>query len=60
MSTTPKTPDESNQRAALERSEEHASEKQPGSFKEKENDEKIVEIPPGGPGKKPIRGLDPK
>ena len=35
-----------------------ASEQQPGSYKEKETDDKIVEIPPKGPDKKPIRGLD--
>jgi hypothetical protein len=46
------------QREALEESEKKASEKQPGSFKEKETAEKIVEIPPAGPDKQPIRGLD--
>ncbi|HZV92160.1 MAG TPA: hypothetical protein VFF72_03030 [Caldimonas sp.] len=60
MSKTPKSSGESPERAALERSEKHAAEKQPGSFKEEATDEKIVEIPPAGPGKKPIRGLDPK
>ena len=48
------------QREALKQSEKKASEKQPGSFKEKATDEKIVEIPPAGPGRKPIRGLDSK
>jgi hypothetical protein len=48
----------SDQREALKESEKKANEKQPGSFKDKETDEKVVEIPPAGPGKKPIRGLD--
>ncbi len=47
-----------NQREQLEESEKKASEKQPGSFKDRETAEKVVEIPPVGPGKKPIRGLD--
>ena len=46
------------QREALKESEKKANEKQPGSFKDKETAEKVVEIPPAGPGKKPIRGLD--
>ena len=50
----------SGQREALNESEKKASEKQPGSYKEKATDEKIVEIPPTGPQAKPIRGLDPK
>lgn len=48
------------QRDALKQSEKKASEKQPGSFKEKETDQKVVGIPPAAPGKKPIRGLDSK
>jgi hypothetical protein len=47
-----------NQREALKESEKKANEQQPGSFKDKETDEKIVEIPPAGPDEKPIRGLD--
>jgi hypothetical protein len=54
------TPAAADQREALKSSEKKASEKQPGSFKEKATDEKIVEIPPAGPEAKPIRGLDSK
>jgi hypothetical protein len=50
----------SGQREALNESEKKASDKQPGSYKEEETEHKTVEIPPAGPGKKPIRGLDPK
>ena len=48
------------QRQALNESEKKASEQQPGSYKEKATAEKVVEIPPSGPEKKPIRGLDSK
>jgi len=48
------------QREALKSSEKKASEKQPGSFKDEATEEKIVEIPPVGPDRRPIRGLDPK
>ncbi len=48
------------QRRALNESEKKASEQQPGSYKEKATAEKVVEIPPSGPDKKPIRGLDSK
>jgi hypothetical protein len=48
------------QREALRESEKKASEKQPGSFKDEATDEKIVEIPPAGPDRRPIRGLDPE
>jgi hypothetical protein len=54
------SPSASNPREALKESEKKASEKQPGSFKEEATDDKIVEIPPSGPDKRPIRGLDPK
>jgi hypothetical protein len=47
-------------REALKSSEKKASEKQPGSFKEKATDDKLVEIPPAGPDARPIRGLDSK
>ncbi|HEY4959146.1 MAG TPA: hypothetical protein VII31_15165 [Caldimonas sp.] len=47
-----------NQREALKESEKKASEKQPGSFKDEATAEKVVEIPPAGPDKEPIRGLD--
>jgi len=47
------------QRQALEDSEKKAAEKQPGSFKEKATEEKVVEI-----GRDltadPIKGIDPK
>lgn len=59
MNTSPKQA-AGDQREALNDSEKKASEKQPGSYKEKASAEKIVEIPPAGPGKKPIRGLDSK
>ena len=55
MKTSPST---SAQRDALNESEKKASEKQPGSYKEEETADKVVEIPPPGPDKKPIRGLD--
>ena len=48
------------QREALASSEKKASEQQPGSYKDKATAEKVVSIPPAGPGKKPIRGLDSK
>ena len=54
--TTP--PSAGNQREALNESEKKANEQQPGSYKEKETDDKVVEIPPKGPDSKPIRGLD--
>ena len=55
MSTQPSP---SKQREALNESEKKASEKQPGSYKEEATEDKVVEIPPSGPDKKPIRGLD--
>lgn len=55
MSSNP-TP--TNQREALNESEKKASRKQPGSYKEAETEDKVVEIPPTGPDKRPIRGLD--
>ena len=58
METTKKPTSSDNQREALKQSEKKASEKQPGSFKDEETAEKVVEIPPAGPDKKPIRGLD--
>ena len=51
-------PSPTSQREALNESEKKASEKQPGSYKEKETEDKVVEIPPSGPDKRPIRGLD--
>ena len=58
METSKKPASSGNQREALKQSEKKASEKQPGSFKDKETAEKVVTIPPSGPDKKPIRGLD--
>jgi len=58
--THPATPPTKDPREALKDSERKASEKQPGSFKDQESEEKIVEIPPAGPDRKPIRGLDSK
>jgi hypothetical protein len=52
------TPPAGNQREALNEAEKKANEQQPGSYKEKETDDKIVEIPAKGPDSKPIRGLD--
>ena len=46
------------QREALEQAEKKANEKQHGSYKDEETDDKVVEIPPTGPDKRPIRGLD--
>ena len=53
-------PAASEQRQALNESEKKASEQQPGSYKEEATSEKVVGIPPSGPDKKPIRGLDSK
>ena len=47
MSTNPSP---SAQREALEQAEKKANEKQPGSYKDEETDDKVVEIPPTGPG----------
>jgi hypothetical protein len=60
MATTSRTttPSADQQREALNEAEKKASEQQPGSYKEKETDDKIVEIPPKGPDSNPIRGLD--
>jgi hypothetical protein len=48
------------QRDELNEAEKKAAEQQPGSYKEEETAEKVVEIPPTGPNEKPIRGLDSK
>jgi len=57
-SQRPAAPPAEEQRQALNESEKKAAEDQPGSYKEEETAEKVVEIPPAGPDKKPIRGLD--
>ncbi len=54
------TPPGEEQRDMLEDSEQRASEEQPKSFDERNLTDKVVNIPPTGPGKKPIKGLDPK
>jgi hypothetical protein len=51
-------PSPTKQREALNESEKKANQKQPGSYKEEETEDKVVEIPPTGPDKRPIRGLD--
>jgi len=60
MATTSRTttPSGAGQREALNEAQKKANEQQPGSYKEKETEDKVVEIPPKGPDKKPIRGLD--
>ena len=55
MSTNPSP---STQREALEQAEKKANEKQPGSYKDEETADKVVEVPPTGPDERPIRGLD--
>jgi hypothetical protein len=54
--TTDVTSDD--QREALEQSEKKAAEKQPGSYKEKATEEKLVEIGPDL-SDNPIKGIDP-
>jgi hypothetical protein len=49
-----------NQREQLKKSERKATEKEPANFRDVSNEKKVVEIPPVGKDKKPIRGLDPK
>jgi hypothetical protein len=60
MTATPKsspvTP--ANQREALEQSEKKAAQQQPGSFKEKATEEKLVEIG-ADLTDSPIKGIDP-
>jgi hypothetical protein len=59
METTMSTnPSPKQQREALNESEKKAKEQQPGSYKEEETADKVVEIPPTGPDERPIRGLD--
>jgi hypothetical protein len=68
MSVSPNTTDNTkdattyattaDQRKALEQSEKKAAEKQPGSYKEKATDEKLVEIGPDL-ADNPIKGIDP-
>ncbi|HSC64690.1 MAG TPA: hypothetical protein VLD35_13695 [Caldimonas sp.] len=60
MATTSRstTPPAGGQREALNDAQKKANEQQPGSYKEEETADKVVEIPPKGPDEKPIRGLD--
>jgi len=61
MSNTNPTPavHANDPRDALEQSEKKAAEQQPGSFKEKATDEKVVEVGPDLTAD-PIKGIDPK
>jgi hypothetical protein len=47
-----------NQRKALKESEQQASENRPGSFKDQEAAEKVVQMAPAGLEEKSTRGLD--
>jgi hypothetical protein len=60
MNTVSNTSDATSddQREALEQSEKNAAEKQPGSYKEKATEEKLVEIGPDR-SDNPIKGIDP-
>ncbi len=64
MSTSPHTSDTHDKtptdggREALERSEKKADEKQPDNYKDKANEEKLVEIGPDLT-ERPIKGIDP-
>ena len=58
--STPSPSTSSPQRDALDRSEEKAAARQPGSYKREETDEKIVEIPNVEKTERPIKGIDPK
>lgn len=58
MATNPTPSPGDDQREALEQSEREANRQQPGSFRDDAMDDKIVEIPPVGPDKQPIHGLD--
>lgn len=54
------SPQSPKSRDALQQSEKKASESQPGSFNDKALTDKVVEVPPLGTNKVPIKGLDPK
>ena len=57
--STPSTVQDDGQREALERSEKKAAEPQPENYKEKETEEKLVEIGPDLTAD-PIKGIDPE
>jgi hypothetical protein len=56
----PQSPESPEQRKALNESEKKASERQPGSYKERETDDKVVEIGPIDENDSAIKGIDPK
>lgn len=56
--STPKTDTDS--REALSESERRASTEQPESYKERENEEKVVEVLPIDGEGAAIKGIDPK
>ncbi len=56
----PGAPNAQGQREQLKQSERKATETEPANFRDISNEKKVVEIPPLGKDKKPIRGLDPK
>jgi len=58
--TAPGAPKAKDQREQLRQSERAATEQEPANFRDVANESKVVEIPPIGKEKKPIRGLDPK
>jgi hypothetical protein len=60
MAATTKAGPAPNQREQLTESERKATEKEPENFRDVSNEKKVVEIPPLGKDRKPIRGLDPK
>ena len=55
----PSTVQDDGQREALERSEKKAAEPQPENYKDKETEEKLVEIGPDLTDD-PIKGIDPE
>ena len=57
--SSPSTLQDDGQREALERSEKNAAEPQPENYKEKETEEKLVEIGPDLTAD-PIKGIDPE
>ena len=61
MSADKSKPQPAGQRAALANSEKKASEKQPRSFDERNETEKVVRVNPTDPNSdNAIKGLDPK
>ena len=58
--TAKATDTHTDQREALEQSEEAASRSHPENFKDEESESKVVEIPPVQPDGSAIKGLDPQ